>query len=52
MRIMGPYSGGLLRLAFTTIALMAVLAGAWEFLQQTAKTAGRTAELASQVGAE
>jgi hypothetical protein len=45
MRIMAPYTGGLLRLAVTTIAILAVFAAVWEYLQQPGRTSGQTAEL-------
>jgi hypothetical protein len=51
MRLMLPYSGGLLRLAFTTIAILALLAGAWEYVQQPVPTAGRSDEMAPEATA-
>jgi hypothetical protein len=50
MRLMVPYSGGLLRLAFMTIAMMALLAGAWEYVQPV-PTAGRSDEIAPEATA-
>jgi hypothetical protein len=46
---MAPYTGGLLRLAFTTIVILAVFAAVWEYLQQSARTSGHTGELATAV---
>jgi hypothetical protein len=44
---MAPYHGGLLRLACTTIAILAVFAAVWEYIVQPARTSGQTEELAT-----
>lgn len=43
MKLMAPYTGGLLRLAFTTIGILAILAAAVGYWQHASVNGGEVA---------